>query len=115
VVDDHKITIGPAGRRIRVIWQGRIVADSVEALSLKEHVYPPVFYFPRSDVDMSLLQRTNSHTTCPFKGAASYYSLAADGAIEKDAVWTYETPLPNVAAIKDHLAFYRDKVEISPT
>jgi uncharacterized protein (DUF427 family) len=111
--NDRKITIGPAGRRMRVIWKGRVVADSVDSLSLKEHVYPPVFYFPRNDVDMSLLKRTDSHTTCPFKGVASYYSLAAAGAVEMDAVWTYETPLPNVAAIKDHLAFYRDRVEIS--
>jgi uncharacterized protein (DUF427 family) len=110
---DHQITITPAGRRMRVIWKGRIVADSVDSLSLKEHSYPPVFYFPRKDVDMSLLQRTNSHTTCPHKGVASYYGLATGGAVEKDAVWSYETPLPNVAAIKDHLAFYPDKVEIS--
>jgi uncharacterized protein (DUF427 family) len=82
-------------------------------LSLKEHVYPPVFYIPRKDVDMSLLQRTNWHTTCPYKGVASYYSLAAEGAVEKDAIWTYETPLPNVALIEDHLAFYPNKVEIA--
>ncbi|HLW92114.1 MAG TPA: DUF427 domain-containing protein [Roseiarcus sp.] len=110
---DHKITITPAARRVRVAWKGRIVADSADALSLKEHVYPPVFYIPRKDVDMSLLQRTASHTTCPYKGLASYYSLAADGVVEKDAVWTYETPLPGVASIKEHLAFYPNKVEIA--
>jgi uncharacterized protein (DUF427 family) len=113
--NDHKITIDPAGRRMRVVWRGHVVADSVDSLSLKEHLYPPVLYFPRKDVDTGLLKRTDSHTTCPFKGVASYYSLAAEGAVEKDAVWTYETPLPNVAAIKDHLAFYPDNVEVSPT
>lgn len=113
MADDHKITISPASGRVRVTWRGRTVADSADALALKEHVYPVVFYIPRKDVEMSLLSRTDLHTTCPYKGQASYYSLAADGAIEKDAVWTYETPLPGVAAIKDHLAFYPNKVEIA--
>jgi uncharacterized protein (DUF427 family) len=111
--NDHKIAITPAERRVKVVWRGRVVADSASAHSLKEHVYPPVFYIPRKDVDMSLLRRTSSHTTCPYKGEASYYSLAADGVVEKDAVWTYETPLPGVVSIKEHLAFYPNKVEIA--
>ena len=110
--DDHPIVVTPAPRRVRVMWRGHIIADSSGALSLKEHVYPPVFYIPRDDVAMMFLQRTTSQTTCPYKGQASYYSLAADGAVEEDAVWTYETPKPQVASIKDHLAFYPDKVEI---
>jgi uncharacterized protein (DUF427 family) len=113
MADDHQITISPAGRRVVVAWKGRVVADTAEALSLKEQGYPTVFYIPRKDVDMNFLERTDSHTTCPHKGVASYYSLAADGAIERDAVWTYETPLTGVASIKDHLAFYRNKVDIS--
>jgi uncharacterized protein (DUF427 family) len=110
---DHPITITPAKSRVKVTWRGHVIADSADALSLKEHVYPPVFYVPRKDVDMRLLQRTQSHTTCPYKGEASYYSLAADGAVEKDAVWTYETPFAGVASIKEHLAFYPNKVEIA--
>jgi len=110
---DRKITISPAGRRVVVAWQGRVVADSADALSLKENGYPPVLYVPRKDVDMRFLRKSESHTLCPYKGVASYYSLAADGAVEKDAIWTYETPHPGVASIKDHLAFYRDRVEIS--
>ena len=110
--DNHPIVISPARHRVRVMWRDRIIADSPGALSLKEHVYPAVFYIPREDVAMSLLQRTQTHTTCPYKGEASYYSLAADGAVEKDAVWTYETPKAEVEAIKDHLAFYPNKVQI---
>jgi uncharacterized protein (DUF427 family) len=113
MADDHPITISPAARRVKVTWRDHVVADSAGALSLKEHVYPPVFYIPRRDVDMSLLQRTQSHTTCPYKGQASYYSLSADGVVEKDAVWTYETPLAGVASIKEYLAFYPNKVEIA--
>lgn len=113
MANDHPIAITPAARPVKVTWRGRVVADSKDALSLKEHVYPPVFYIPRKDVDMSLLARTDSHTTCPYKGQASYYSLVANGAVEKDAVWTYETPLPGVAEIKEYLAFYPNKVEIA--
>ena len=111
--DHHPIVISPAQRRVRVMWRGHVIADSDNALSLKEHVYPSVFYVPREDVAMNLLERTQLHTTCPYKGEASYYSLAADGAVEKDAVWTYETPISDVAAIKEHLAFYPNKVEIT--
>jgi uncharacterized protein (DUF427 family) len=110
---NNRITINRAGRRVVVAWNGRIVADSADALALEERGHPTVFYIPRKDVDMNLLKRTDSHTTCPHKGVASYYSLVADGAAERDAVWTYETPLTGVASIKDHLAFYRNKVEIS--
>ncbi len=110
--DDHRIVVAPASRRVRVLWRGHIIADSPGALALKEHVYRPVFYIPREDVAMMFLQRTESHTTCPYKGEASYYSLAADGEVEQDAVWSYETPKPLVAPIKDHLAFYPEKVEI---
>jgi uncharacterized protein (DUF427 family) len=113
MAQDHKITISPERRRVQVAWRGRVIADSVRALSLAEHTYPPVVYVPREDVDMTALARTPSHTTCPYKGEASYYSLRADGETEKDAVWTYETPLPGVAEIKDHLAFYPNKVEIA--
>jgi uncharacterized protein (DUF427 family) len=112
MADDHPIAISPAQRRVKVTWRNHVVADSAEALSLKEHVYLPVFYIPRRDVDMSLLRRTESHTSCPYKGQASYYSLAADGVVETDAVWTYETPLTGVASIKEYLAFYPNKVEI---
>ncbi len=110
--DDHRIVVSPAPRRVRVMWRGHIIADSAGALSLQEHVYPPVLYIPRDDVEMMFLERTDSHTTCPYKGEASYYSLAADGEVEENAVWCYEAPKPQVAPIKDHLAFYPDKVEI---
>jgi len=112
---DHPITIKPAGGRLVVRWRGRTIVDSFRALELKEHTYPKVFYVPRADADMSVFERTTRETTCPYKGVANYFSLKAGKNIDADAVWTYETPKAGVEAIKEHLAFYPDKVEIERT
>jgi uncharacterized protein (DUF427 family) len=108
---DHPITITPTGKRVRVTLGGRVVADSTRALTLREAKYPPVQYIPRADAEMSLLNRTDHSTHCPYKGDASYYSLELDGHIAKNAVWSYEQPFPAMAEIKDHLAFYPDRVD----
>ena len=109
---DHPIHIAPSPDRVRVLWRGRVVAQSEAALELREHTYPPVLYIPRRDADMKLFVRSALETTCLYKGVANYFSLVADDAADKDAVWTYETPLPVAAEIKDHLAFYPNKVQI---
>ncbi len=111
--DDHPITIAPAKGRVVVRWRGRTVADTRRALELRERGHPPVLYVPREDADMSAFARSALETTCPYKGRANYFSLRAGAETDVDAVWTYETPLPTVAAIKDLLAFYPDKVEIT--
>jgi uncharacterized protein (DUF427 family) len=108
---DHPITIAESPKRVRVLWHGKVVADSRRALDLKEASYPVVKYIPRDDVDMRLLKRTDHHTHCPYKGDASYFSIEADGAAAANAVWTYEAPFPAVARIKDHVAFYPDRVD----
>ena len=111
--DDHPITIAPAEGRLVVRWRGCTIVDTRRALELSEANYPPAFYAPREDADMSLLARSAMQTTCPYKGRANYFSLRDGDAVDVDAVWTYETPLQSVAAIKDHLAFYPDKVEMT--
>lgn len=108
---DHPIAIAPAKGRVLVRWRGRTIADTTRALELREHVYPPALYIPRADADMSVFERSARETSCPYKGRANYFSLRDGAAEEADAVWTYESPLPGVAAIRDHLAFYPDKVE----
>jgi uncharacterized protein (DUF427 family) len=110
---DHPIVIAPAGGRVVVRWRGRILVDTTYALELKEHTYPAVLYVPRADADMSVFERTPRETTCPHKGVANYFSLKAGSDHDADAVWTYETPKAGVEAIKDHLAFYPDRVEIA--
>jgi uncharacterized protein (DUF427 family) len=107
----HPITVKPNPSRVRVTVAGKVIADSKNALVLREADYPAVQYIPRADVDMSLLARTQNETYCPFKGDASYYSITPGGDRSINAVWTYEEPYESVAAIKDHLAFYPDRVD----
>ena len=108
---DHPITIEPSTARIVVSVAGRVIADTRAALNMREAAYPAVLYIPRKDVDMALLARTDHATYCPYKGDCAYYSIPAGGARAANAVWTYEAPFDAVAAIKDHLAFYPDRVD----
>jgi uncharacterized protein (DUF427 family) len=108
---DHPITIEPSAGRVRVLAGGKVIADTRNALTLRESDYPPVLYIPRGDVDMTLLARTDNATYCPYKGDAAYYSVTAGGEGAVNAVWTYEAPYDAVAAIKDRLAFYPDRVD----
>ena len=108
---DHPITVTPARGRVTVIAAGRTMADTRDALILKEAAYPPVYYIPRKDVDMARLQRTTHQTYCPYKGECNYYSIPLGGERSVNAVWTYEAPYGAVAEINDHLAFYPDRVD----
>jgi len=108
---DHPITITANPRRVVVTVGGKVVADSRAALTLQEAAYPPVLYLPRSDVDMAQLERTAHATYCPYKGDCAYYSIPSGGTRTANAVWTYEAPYEAVAEIRDHLAFYPDRVD----
>jgi uncharacterized protein (DUF427 family) len=108
---DHPITIERNRGRVVVSVGGRVIADTRAALTLREASYPPVQYIPRKDVDMSLLERTEHATYCPYKGDCAYYSIPIGGQRAANAVWTYEAPYAAVAEIKDHLAFYPDRVD----
>lgn len=108
---DHPITVTPNPQRVQVKLGGKVIADTTRALTLKEASYPPVQYIPREDVDMSLLERTAHGSYCPYKGEASYFSIPAGGERSVNAIWTYEAPYGAVAPIKDHLAFYPDRVD----
>ena len=90
---------------------GKVVANSTHALRLEEKGYPPVYYLPRTDADMSLLTRTTHYTYCPYKGDCTYYSIPTGGTKSEFAVWTYEKPYDAVASIKEHLAFYPTRVD----
>lgn len=110
---DHPITVTPNPGRVVVRLGDRTVADTGNALTLREASYPAVHYIPRADIDMALLKRTDHASYCPYKGQASYFSVLADGAQLENAVWSYEAPYDAVAEIKDHLAFYPDRFEIT--
>jgi uncharacterized protein (DUF427 family) len=108
---DHPITVTPSSEHITVTVAGRRIADTREALVLKEASYPAVHYIPRKDVDMTQLERTTHQTYCPYKGDCSYYSVPVGGERSANAVWTYETPYPSVAEIREYLAFYPNRVD----
>lgn len=108
---DHPIAITPTADRVRVTFNGRTVADTTRALVLQEANYKPVYYIPRADADMTLLQRTDHSTHCPYKGDAAYYSIVAGDRAASNAIWSYEQPFSAVAAIAGHFAFYPDRVD----
>jgi class 3 adenylate cyclase/uncharacterized protein (DUF427 family) len=101
----YRMVVEPCGKRLRVVFAGETIADSTEALVLHETRLPPVYYFPRQDVRMDLLRRTAQRTHCPFKGNASYWSIAAGDQVAENAVWSYENPLQDAQAIRGYLAF----------
>lgn len=114
---DHHVAARPAAVRIRVTFKGELIADTRDAVALEEStgpgkktVAPVVYYIPRKDVKMERLERTSHRTHCPFKGDASYFSFRGG---PENAVWSYESPYDEMLAIKEHLAFYPDKVDIS--
>jgi uncharacterized protein (DUF427 family) len=108
---DHPITIEANASRVLVRVGGKIVADTTNAISLREASYPPVQYIPRRDVNMAELTRSEHTTYCPYKGDASYHSIPAGGDRSLNAVWTYETPFEAMARIKDYVAFYPNSVD----
>jgi uncharacterized protein (DUF427 family) len=108
---EHPISIEANPARIVVSVAGRVIADTRNALTLREADYPPIQYIPRKDVDLSQLKRTDHNTYCPYKGDCNYYSVPVGGKKSVNAVWTYEKPYPAVGQIKGHVAFYPDRVD----
>ena len=108
---DHPITIERDRNRVTVSVAGHVVADTRDALTLREASYPAVHYIPRKDVDMTQLQRTSHQTYCPYKGECAYYSIPVGGERSVNAVWTYEAPYAAVSEIREYLAFYPDRVD----
>ena len=113
---NHKVELIKSDKHVWVIFNGEVVADSRRAIIVDESAYQPVYYFLREDARMDYMQRTDHHTYCPFKGEASYYTLAVGDRKEENAVWTYEEPYDEVRELKDYIAFYADlvdKIEVS--
>jgi uncharacterized protein (DUF427 family) len=108
---DHPITIEANPSRVVVRVGGQVIADTREALTLREASYPPVQYIPRRDVNLAALLRSEHTTYCPYKGDASYYSIPAGGDRSINAVWTYEMPFEAMKQIKEYVAFYPDRVD----
>jgi uncharacterized protein (DUF427 family) len=108
---DHPISIQHNPARVVVSVAGRVVADTRNALTLREAPYPPVQYIPGEDVDFSQLERTDHATYCPYKGDCNYFSIPAGGKKSVNAVWSYANPFPAVVEIRGHVAFYPERVD----
>jgi uncharacterized protein (DUF427 family) len=109
----HQITITPADAHIVVTLGGEKLADTDKAVVLAETGLPPRYYLPREDVRTQLLTPTASHTTCPYKGQANYWSAQAGGQVHEDVVWSYESPIPEAAGIAGLMCFYNDRVQLT--
>lgn len=109
---DHKVEEQQLQRRMQVVVDGRVIADSSDVILLQEDDHPDRYYFPRRDVRMELMKRSTSTAKCPFKGEASYYTLNVGDRRVTDAAWTYEDPYEEHAALEDRLAFHDEKSEI---
>ena len=109
---EHPISIEAHPRRVRVVFNGQTIAESMNALTLRDASLPPVLYLPREDVDMARLERTARSTHCPYKGDAAYYSIRAGDRVAANAVWSYEQPYPAMAPIAGRLAFYPERVSL---
>lgn len=109
---DHPISIVPFGKYVTVRFHGQQIAHSSRAVALDEAQYPTVLYIPRDDARLDLMTASDHQTYCPYKGTATYRSLASTPGDGKDAVWSYEDPYPATEQIRGHLAFYTDQVEI---
>ena len=111
---DHPIDVEPFGGRVRVTFAHHTVADTTNALELREASYPPVYYVPMADVDHAALRPSDTTSHCPYKGDASYYDVIDPHTLQavEDAVWHYRSPYPTFNQIAEYVAFYPSKVEI---
>lgn len=108
---DYSVTVEPSRKRVKVVFNGAVVADSRRALVLRETRLPPVYYLPREDIDLRFLVPSDHHTYCPFKGTASYWSLAVGDKTLENVAWSYEDPIEEGLGIRGYIAFYWNKVE----
>jgi uncharacterized protein (DUF427 family) len=109
----HTVTIHPVEAHVEVHIDGEKVAETDRPLRLEETGLPDRWYLPRDDVRMDRFRPTSFHTTCPFKGEASYWSIEVDGSTHDGIVWSYEEPIEAAAAVAGHLSFYPDRAAVT--
>ena len=108
---DYRVEVEPSRKRVKVVFNGQVVADSRRALVLRETRLPPVYYLPREDIGMQFLVPSDHHTYCPFTGTANYWSLAVGDKTLENVAWSYEDPIEEALGIRGYVAFYWNKVD----
>lgn len=108
---DHRVEIERNPARVRAEFAGETIADSTRSWRVRESQHAPVVYVPREDVRVDLLEKTSLSTFCPFKGHASYYTIRVGDRVAENAIWSYEDPYDQVAALKGCAAFYLDRID----
>ena len=116
-MEANRVRIEPNHRRLRVLVDGVVIAETIDSIYLFETGHRPVYYFPKNDIRFDLLEHTDHSTHCPYKGDASYYTITVGDRSAENAIWSYETPFPAMKEIEGHLAFYPnrvDAIEVTP-
>ena len=108
---DHRVDIAPATVHVKVEIAGQVVAETRRAQRVDGSNHGPVYYVPRADVNAALLSKTEHTSYCPYKGHASYYTIAANGRTSENAIWSYETPYDECSDIAGYMAFYPSRVD----
>jgi len=106
-----EIIFEPTGRRIRIEFNGILIADSSRAMLLLETGHLPVYYLPLDDIRLDLMPQTDHASHCPYKGDAAYRSVAVGDQVAENAVWSYPEPLPGAPDLRNHAAFSWDKMD----
>jgi len=108
---EHRVDLHPDTKRVRVTFGGKIIADSTAPLRCEETGHGPVYYIPAKDMALDLMSKTEHTSYCPFKGTASYWTIKAGDSSAENAIWGYETPYDETAALAGYFAFYGSRVD----
>lgn len=108
----HPLSSTHTPRRVQALYEGHLIADSIHAVVLSEGDEPDAYYFPREDVEMEVMAKTDHVTDCAYKGRASYWSILRDGHWAENAAWSYENPHPAAEELRGLIAFDPEEVDI---
>jgi len=103
--------VEPTDKHLRVVFNGETIAETAHAFRVLETTHPPVYYIPPADIRMEYLSSTNRSTFCEFKGAAGYWTIRLNGRASENVAWSYRQSAAGYEVIKNHLAFYLNKVD----
>ncbi len=108
-IPDYEVSSSPLGRKVSILFNGQVIAETNDALLVKETRHNDVVYLPRAALKSEFFSSTDHSTYCPFKGHANYWSVAVAGDTSENVVWSYEDPYPEVSELKDYISFYTDR------